>query len=77
MGGYFGVKINVSFLYLGVHLRSAKFLTCLLSLILRNIFFQFGQKKFFVKLLRPIVNVNGYFLTFFDVVGTLKIIKNI
>ncbi len=44
---------------------SAKFLTCMLSLILRRDFFEFGQKKFLGgKLLRPYDGVNSDFLKF-------------
>jgi hypothetical protein len=46
-----------------------EFLTRMLSLILRRIFFEFGPRIFFfVKLLKPLI---------FAVIGALKIIENI
>jgi hypothetical protein len=59
-------------------LGAAKFLARMLSLISRRIPFEFRFKKFFVKLLRPFVNVNSDFLKFSLVaIPTLKIIENI
>ncbi len=78
-GGDFGVKIKVCFLIFRGLFGAAKFLTHMLSLILRRIFFEFGQKKcfFFAKPLRPFVSVYRDFLINFDCLGTLKIIRNI
>jgi hypothetical protein len=43
-------------------LGAGKFLTRMLSLILRGIFFSLGKKKiFFKKLLRPFLSVNSYY----------------
>ena len=41
-----------------------KFLTRMLSLILRGIFFEFGKFFFFKKLLRPFVGVNSILKNF-------------
>ncbi len=63
--GDFGVKIKWFKKILRGSFGAAKFLTHMLSLILRRVFFEFGQNKFFFgKLLRPYVGVNSDFLKF-------------
>ncbi len=62
-GGDFGVKIKVCFFIFRGSFGAAKFLTGMLSLILRRIFFSVWAKKiFFMKLLRPFVSVFSDFL---------------
>ena len=62
MGGDFWVKIKVFFFIFRGSFGAAKFLTRMQGLILRRIFFEFGQKKFFSqKLLRPFVSVSRDF----------------
>jgi hypothetical protein len=65
-GADFWVKIQICFFFIfRGSFGAAKFLTRMLSLILRRIFFEFGQKKFFPqKLFRPFVSVNRDFLKF-------------
>jgi hypothetical protein len=63
-GGDFWVKIKVFFIFRG-SFGAAKFLTRMLSLILRRIFFSLGKKKFSQKLLRPFVSGNrDFFINF-------------
>ncbi len=60
-GGDFWVKIKVFFIFRG-SFRAAKFLTCMLGLILRRIFFFSGKIIFFsLKLLRPFASVSRDF----------------
>ncbi len=61
-GGDFGVKIKKFLQIIRGSFGGAKFLTRMLSVFLRRIFFEFGQKKIFSqKLLRPFVSVNRDF----------------
>ncbi len=61
MGGDFSVKIKVFFI-LRRSFGAAKFLTRMLSLILKRFFLSLGKKKVFSqKLLRPFVSVNRDF----------------
>ncbi len=64
--GDFGVKIKKNVKIFMALFRGAKFLTRMLSLFLRRLFFQsFGPKIFFsVVLLIPLVSVNNDFLKF-------------
>jgi len=57
--------------------KAKKFLTLMLSLILRRIFLKFGQQKSVLELLRPYVGKFQRFFNFFAVLGGLIIIKNI
>jgi hypothetical protein len=60
MGDDFGVEIIFFFIFRG-SLRVEKFLTHMLSLILKRIFFRVWEKDvFFVELLRPFVSVKSY-----------------
>jgi len=64
--GDFGVKIKKFKNIFRGSFRGAKFLTRMLSLFLRRLFFKLGPKIFFsVKLLRPLVSINNDFLKFF------------
>jgi hypothetical protein len=56
MRGDFGVKIKFVFIIFRGSFGAPKFLTRMLSLILRGIFFEFGKFFFFKKLLRPFLS---------------------
>ncbi len=63
-GGDFGVKIKKFQIFRG-SFRAVKFLTHMLSLILRRIFIN-GQKKIVVELLRPFFSINNDFIQNFQ-----------
>jgi hypothetical protein len=70
--GDFGVKINFFFsqIFWGLFM-GAKFLTRMLSLFLRRLFYKLGPKFFFsVELLRLLVGINNDFLKISHFLGT-------
>ncbi len=77
MGGDFGVKIKNVVVTFRESSGAAKFLTRLLSLILRRIFLRFGQKQILsVELLRPFLSNNSDFLKYWLFQVLKKIIKS-
>jgi hypothetical protein len=64
MGGDFWVKVKVSFFIFRGSFEVWEIPYMYAKSHFKEYFFRVWAKKFFVKLLRPFVNFNGYFLTF-------------